>query len=167
MAAALQHLDLDIVWEQWSPPAALIDKDRLKGVPQHGIGRPCKVGKEQIIGLLTALELFVAEGDAARHQRWRAMMETLANGLQGVPGARSVLHGIDSRTRCRSVASDARSGAAALSALDLVIALQNGSPPIQADPLLCDRGIVAFNPMCLQPGEAEIVAAAVRRLLLS
>lgn len=166
MAAALQHLDLDIFWEQWAPPATLIDKDRLKGVPQHGIGRPCKVGKEQIVGLLTALELFVAEGDAARHQRWRGMMETLANGLQGLPGAVVSLHGIGRVDEVPTVTLTLdRDGK--LSALDLVIALQGGSPAIQADPLLCEQGIVAFNPMCLQPGEAEIVAASVRTLLRS
>ena len=164
MAAALQHLDLDIFWEQWSPPPTLIDKDRLKGVPQHGIGRTCKVGKEQIIGLLTALELFVAEGDAVRHQRWRTMMETLANGLQGIPGARIALDDIGNVEEIPTVTLMLEQGR--LSALDLVIALQNGSPPIQADPLLCERGAVAFNPMCLQPGEAEIIAESVRRLLL-
>jgi len=162
MAAALQHLDLDIFWEQWSPPPTLIDKDRLKGVPQHGIGRTCKVGKEQIIGLLTALELFVAEGDAVRHQRWRTMMETLANGLQGIPGARIALDDIGNVEEIPTLMLEQ----GRLSALDLVIALQNGSPPIQADPLLCERGAVAFNPMCLQPGEAEIIAESVRRLLL-
>jgi L-seryl-tRNA(Ser) seleniumtransferase len=166
MAAALQHLDLDIFWEQWSPPATLIDKDRLKGAPQHGIGRTCKVGKEQIVGLLTALELFIAEGDAARHQRWRGMMETLANGLQLIPGAKVTIHGIASVDEVPTVTLTLeRSGK--LSALDLVIALQNGSPAIQADPLLCEQGIVAFNPMCLQPGEAEIIAESVRRLLLA
>jgi L-seryl-tRNA(Ser) seleniumtransferase len=165
MAAALQHLDLDISWEQWSPPATLIDKDRLKGIPQHGIGRPCKVGKEQIVGLLTALELFVAEGDAARHQRWRGMMETLANGLQGSPGA-VALHGVASAEDVPTVTLTLPRNSR-LSALDLVIALQNGSPAIQVDPLLCDQGIVTFNPMCLQPGEVEIVAASVRRLLLA
>ena len=164
MAAALQHLDLDVSWEQWSPPPTLIDKGRLNGVPQHGIGRPCKVGKEQIIGLLTALELFVAEGDAGRHQHWRTMMEVLSNGLQGVPGE-VALHGTGSADEVPSVSLTLGRNSS-LSALDLVIALQNGSPPIQADPLLCDRGIVAFNPMCLQPGEAEVVAAGVRRLLL-
>ncbi|MBA4098771.1 MAG: hypothetical protein C0484_18655 [Rhodospirillum sp.] len=166
MAAALQHLDLDIAWEQWSPPAALIDKDRLKGVPQHGIGRPCKVGKEQIIGLLTALELFVAEGDAARHQRWRAMMETLANGLQGIPGTKVALHGIGSTDEVPTVTLTLERSNR-LPAIDVVIALQSGSPAIQVDPLLCDQGIVAFNPVCLQPGEAETVGAAVRQLLLA
>ena len=164
MAAALQHLDFDIVWEQWSPPPMLIDKGRLKGVPQHGIGRPCKVGKEQIVGLLTALELFVAEGDAARHQRWRAMMETLVSGLHGVPGE-VALRGIESEEEVPVVTLTLARGGR-LSALDLVIALQNGSSPIQIDPLLCEQGTVTFNPMCLQPGEAEIVAASVRRLLI-
>jgi len=166
MAAALQHLDLDIFWEQWSPPVVLIDKGRLKGVPQHGIGRPCKVGKEQIIGVLTALDLFVAEGDAARHQRWRGMMETLANGLQGIPGTKVALHGIASTDEVPSVTLTLERSNR-LPALDLVIALQNGSPAIQADPLLCEQGTVTFNPMCLQPGEEQIVAASVRRLLIS
>ena len=165
MAAALQHLDLDIIWRQWSPPPTLIDKGRLKGAPPHGIGRPCKVGKEQVIGLLTALELFVAEGDAARHDRWRTMMEALANGLQGIPGAKVALHGIASTDEVPTVTLTLERSP--LPALDLVIALQEGSPAIQADPMLCKQGTVTFNPMCLQPGEAEIVAAAVRRLLAS
>ena len=50
MAAALQNLDLDVFYEQWEPPAHFIDKTRLKGLPQHGIGRGCKVGKEEIVG---------------------------------------------------------------------------------------------------------------------
>src|SRR4029453_18098492 len=139
---------------------------RLKGIPQHGIGRPCKVGKEQIIGVLTALELFVAEGDAARHQRWRGMMETLANGLQGIPGAKVALHGIGSTDEVPTVTL-ALERSNRLLALDLVIALQSGSPPNQVDPLLCEQGTVTFNPMCLQPGEAEIVGASVKGLLLA
>ena len=48
------------------PPPELIDKSALPGAPQHGIGRPCKVGKEQIAGLMVALQKFVAESDEAR-----------------------------------------------------------------------------------------------------
>src|SRR5262249_58032760 len=58
MSALLQHLDLDIYWEQWAPPPSLIDKGRLVGEPPHGIGRPCKVGKETGVGLLVALQKF-------------------------------------------------------------------------------------------------------------
>lgn len=133
-------------------------------MPQHGIGRPCKVGKEQIIGLLTALELFVAEGDAARHRRWHTLAEAVADGLRGLPGCQIALEGIDSIEEVPAVALSMPKGGK-VSALDLVIALQNGSPSIQADPILCDRGVVTFSPTCLQPGEPELIAAAVQRLI--
>ena len=165
MAAALQHLDLDIVWEQWSPPA---NADR-QGPAQ---GRAPARHRPALQGRQGADHRPADRPRAVRRRRRRRappalarMMETLANGLQGVPGE-VALHGIGSADEVPSVTLTLGRGSR-LSALDLVIALQNGSPPIQADPLLCDRGIVAFNPMCLQPGEAEIVAAGVRRLLLS
>ena len=67
MCVALQHLDMDVLKPQWNPPESLIDKSILPGAPHHGIGRPCKVGKEQIVGLLTALERFAGEHlDSAR-----------------------------------------------------------------------------------------------------
>ena len=164
MSAALQHLDLDIFWEQWAPPPLLIEKGRLKGVPQHGIGRTAKVGKEQIIGLLTALELFVAEGDGARHRRWLALIEVLAGGLNGLPGASLALTGINNVSEVPMVTLTLASGSP-MSALELVIALQNGTPSIAADPTFCDDGIVTFNSMCLQPGEPERISAAVRQVL--
>ena len=36
----------------------LIEACAMNGSPYHGVGRPCKVGKEEIIGLVTAIELF-------------------------------------------------------------------------------------------------------------
>jgi L-seryl-tRNA(Ser) seleniumtransferase len=164
MAAALQHLDFDVLWDQWSPPPALIDKARLKGVPQHGIGRICKVGKEQVIGLLTALELFTAEGDAARHCRWKALAEAIVAGLDRLPGCTVRLDGIDSAEDVPMVMLSLARGTS-LSALGLVTALQNGTPAIAADPTLHDHGIVILNPICLQPGEPEQIAAGIRRLL--
>ena len=94
-------------------------------------------------------------------------METLADGLQGIPGAKVTLDGIASAEEVPVVTLTLERSPRRQPALDLVIALQNGSPPIQVDPLLCDRGIVTFNPVCLQQGEAEIVAASVRGLLLA
>jgi L-seryl-tRNA(Ser) seleniumtransferase len=60
-SAALQQLDHDTYFEQWSPPASLFDKHKLAGLPASGIGRAAKCGKEEIVGLLTALKLFLAE----------------------------------------------------------------------------------------------------------
>jgi L-seryl-tRNA(Ser) seleniumtransferase len=163
MSAALQHLDLDIFWEQWEPPPTLIDKQRLKGLPQHGIGRTCKAGKEEIVGLLTALDLFVAEGDAARHARWLADAKIIYAGLAGIKGTIANLEGADDIAEIPTVLLKLDS--ARTSAMELVISLQRASPSIHADPSLADRNIVGFNPMCLVPGDAEKVVRGVRALM--
>ena len=80
-AAALQNLDQDILIEQWNPAPALFAGIDLRGLPQHGIGRPCKVGKEQIVGLLIALQRFVEYDHAAQNKRWHGWLQTLATSL--------------------------------------------------------------------------------------
>ena len=161
MAAALQHLDLDVFWDMWDPPATLIDKRRLKGAPQHGIGRSCKAGKEEIAGLLTALRLFIAEGDAARHARWLADCEAVAAALQGL--SVTLTGGDDiAAVPCVVIQPDP----ARLSARDLCLRLQTGDPAIVLDPAGRDQGLVTVNPMCLRPGEARTVGDAIRRALV-
>jgi len=164
MSAALQHLDMDILSDQWQPPAGLIDRHRLKGVPQTGIGRPCKVGRENIVGLLAALELFLAEGDAARHARWLDTANIIVEGLDGLNAATVELVGADDVTQVPLV-EVCLAPSVALSALDLVIALQNGTPSIHVDPAQIDGRIVTINPTCLADGQAELVGPAIRRHL--
>jgi L-seryl-tRNA(Ser) seleniumtransferase len=84
-AAALQHLDQDVFIDLWNPPDSLIDKSKLPGAPHHGLGRPCKVGKEEIVGIITALSLFVSEGDEARSDRWRGIAFHLVELLKSIP----------------------------------------------------------------------------------
>lgn len=160
MAAALQHLDLDIYWDMWEPPYPLIDKSRLKGAPQHGIGRSCKAGKEEIVGLLTALRLFVAEGDAARHARWLKDCETVAAALQGY--LVTITGGNDTGSvPTVEIMLDQQASAAR----DLCLRLEQGDPAIVLDPAQRDKGVAVVNPMCLKPGEAEIVGREIGRAL--
>lgn len=160
MAAALQHLDLDVFWDMWEPPLALIDKWRLKGAPQHGIGRSCKAGKEEIAGLLTALKLFIAEGDAVRHARWLKDCEIVAKALDGF--LVTITGGNDlGAVPCVDITLDPER----MTAADLCLKLQHGVPAIAVDPLQRDRNIVTVNPMCLRPGEAERVGEAIAKAL--
>src|SRR5215211_1714990 len=53
-SVALQHQDMDVRPETWSW-RPLLDSGRLVGVPHQGFGRSMKVGREEIVGLITAL----------------------------------------------------------------------------------------------------------------
>jgi L-seryl-tRNA(Ser) seleniumtransferase len=164
-AAALQHLDLDILFDQWVPPPSLIDKSRLAGAPQHGIGRPCKVGKEEIIGLLTALRLFVDEDPEARRRRWLGLMEALAEALRGLPCAEISVAADAKRAEVPMVQLRLDEARAGMTAMDLIRRLQDGDPSIHASPGRVRDGIVMFGPMCLKEGDPAVIARRLRELL--
>ena len=86
-SAALQMLDMDDHDELWEPPEGLIDRERLRGIPRHGIGRALKVSKEQIAALLTALRLFASGAYDAELPAHRRRLDQVAAALDGLPVA--------------------------------------------------------------------------------
>jgi D-glucosaminate-6-phosphate ammonia-lyase len=159
MSAALQMLDMDVEADQWSPPSAFIDLSMLPGLPRHGIGRSCKAGKEEIIGLLTALELFVAEGDAVRHARWLAELLVIADNLGGQSQAEIIIHGADDITAVPKFELRFADKARALTLAKALL------PAIHVDQSLCRSSSVLFNPIGMADGDAKKIVSAVLRLL--
>ncbi len=161
MSAALQHLDLDIYDDMWNPPKSLIDKRKLKGTPQHGIGRSCKAGKEEIAGMLTALRRFIAEGDAARHRHWLSVLQPIVN--TKLANCEVFIEGEhDSSAVPQLVLTLAGRNS---SAMKVVSALVKGAPPVHVDPSRRDRNQLVINPMCMTLSDAESVAHRLARLL--
>jgi D-glucosaminate-6-phosphate ammonia-lyase len=155
MAAALQHLDMDVFWDMWAPPASLIDRDRLRGAPQHGIGRSCKSGKEEIAGLLTALRRFIAEGDEPRHRRWLEACDAMAGALGQIPGVEVRITGRRDTTSVPLV--EISLDPARWPVTEVCLALQHMTPSIIVDPALRHLNTIVVNPICLKPGEPEII----------
>ncbi len=164
-SAALQHLDLDILPELWNPPADLIDRSRLPGAPQHGIGRPCKVGKEEIVGLLTALRLFVEEDVIKRYQRWLELMLELKRSCGELPHAQIDLISDRKRSGIPIVRLELDEDQSGITAIELIKSLQDGNPAIAANPISVDEGIVIFGPTCLKNGEPTIIGNRLKELL--
>jgi L-seryl-tRNA(Ser) seleniumtransferase len=157
---------MDILQEQWTPPPMLIDKAALPGAPQHGIGRPCKVGKEEIAGLLTALRLFVDETPDTRYSRWLKVVEMIVQATGEMPSAQLIIATDRKRNEIPTVELHLNEETTDWTALDLVIALQNGEPAIQANPSRVNEGIVVFGPTCLKDDEPAIIGQRLRELLL-
>ncbi len=164
-SAALQHLDLDILPELWNPPVDLIDRSRLPGAPQHGIGRPCKVGKEEIVGLLTALRLFVEEDVIKRYQRWLELMLELKRSCGELPHAQIDLISDRKRSGIPIVRLELDEDQSGITAIELIKSLQDGNPAIAANPISVDEGIVIFGPTCLKNGEPTIIGNRLKELL--
>ena len=67
----------------------LIHAASLNHSPNTGIGRGMKVGKEEIVGLVAAMELYLSRDRDAVHETWNNRVRFLVRQLQGIPGLRA------------------------------------------------------------------------------
>jgi L-seryl-tRNA(Ser) seleniumtransferase len=131
--------------------------------PHAGIGRPMKASKEAIVGLLTALELFVTADHQAEWRACRSRSETIARAVGDVPGVRAVVEEDGSRQGPHAVLYlEAEWGG--LSAPAIARALEQGNPPIYVG-TGGYRGELYVVSATLRDGEEEIVARRLRECL--
>src|SRR5581483_1320654 len=69
----------------------LIRAVALNGAPNGAIGRPCKVSKEDIIGLVTALELFLQEDWTIEWNRHLEQAQEIVDAVAGLDGVTATI----------------------------------------------------------------------------
>ncbi|MFN8637841.1 MAG: aminotransferase class V-fold PLP-dependent enzyme [Chloroflexota bacterium] len=155
-SARLQMLDMDVYPEVWRSGRGYLSSGRLPGPPHHGIGRSCKVGKEQVVGLLLALERYLAHDEAAELAAQAARVYRLAEVLDGLRGIRCNL----TRPPCGVPKAEVwiDHELLGISAFDVIEALETGDPAVFVSQGLGPRGGLVINPMTLADGEERIVA---------
>jgi D-glucosaminate-6-phosphate ammonia-lyase len=164
-SALLQQLDLDYRYEEWQPPAPLIDKREFRGVPRHGIGRSCKVGKEQIAGLLAALNRFAAEDDAARNERFARIATSLVEALRHVPALRVRKIADAAHGEMPLVEITISPCAGRPDATQIAARLRTSTPAVHVDSTDADTGTLLLVPTCLRVDDAQAIGAAFEAAL--
>jgi uncharacterized pyridoxal phosphate-dependent enzyme len=127
------------------------------------IGRSQKVGKEEIVGLVKALECYLQEDHEALSKEWQQRLELIASAVSKVPGVttRFFVPDIANHVPHMEIRWDNR-----ISAAPRKIAqdLRNGKPSIV---LSTGEGheVLSLNSFMLQRGEEKIIADAVVAVL--
>lgn len=144
----------------------LIEACAMQGCPhEYGIGRPMKVSKEQIIGLLVALGKFVKRDHKAAFRLWETKVEYIRNELNHLPhvkaerflprkGARPLVI-----PRVRLSLDEKALG---ISTIEVAELLASRDPIIDV-PLY--EGDILINPQCLVDGEERIVIERLKEVL--
>ncbi|MBL8222778.1 MAG: aminotransferase class V-fold PLP-dependent enzyme [Bryobacterales bacterium] len=136
--------------------------------PNNYFARIAKVGKEEVVGLMTALELYLSKDHEAERREWHAMLDRVAAQLKGMPTVKTeyITNNDYSHSPRLSVQWDeAKLG---LSLERMVELLRTGSPSIEAsdmrnfNPPWKGLGIFPYN---LKPGEEMLIAARVKEIL--
>ncbi|MGA8401055.1 MAG: aminotransferase class V-fold PLP-dependent enzyme [Stellaceae bacterium] len=145
----------------------LVEAAWRNGSPHQALGRPMKVSKEDIIGVLAALEVWFGERDeAAERQRWDDDCATIARRVAQIPGVASEVvapAGVDRVPRIKIVWDHDKYP---LDGLALRNRALDGEPRVMLDDNSATENSIAVDPFQLQPGEAEQVGDVVVAALL-
>lgn len=147
--------------------AALIRAARLNASPRHGIGRVAKAGKEDIVGLMVALERFVERDHAAVTARWREQGEFMLAHVRGLSGVEAFYRhdGLEHQTPRVELVIDPATG---IDAHEVVLSLQDGDPRIflfEPNGPSARPNSIVINTYTMRTGEERIVGGAVRAAL--
>lgn len=63
----------------------LVMAARMNTGPHHGFGRGFKVGREEVIGMLTAVEMWFKRDHVAERKEWTARLERIAERVKSIP----------------------------------------------------------------------------------
>jgi uncharacterized pyridoxal phosphate-dependent enzyme len=139
------------------------------------IGRGMKVSKEQIVGMVAAVDWFLSQSDAAMEAEFRRRADRIAAQLKNIPT-------LEPRVVIPNTAANAvphlllrydpqrvkiRPG-------EVVVELRRGTPSIELNPMTgkkngaglpCDENTIVVGVWMLDPGEDLIVARRLREVL--
>ncbi len=161
-SVAAQHLDMHAAEDVWEPAPELVDPSELGGVPRQGIGRSMKVGKEELVGLIRALQLFVEDDHDARIAEWLDRSERIAEKLDAVSGYETSLTADDKTAVAPEVVVSVDPELAGVTATDVVGGLRREEPRVFVGADALPAGEFTVNPMCLTDEEAEY---AIERII--
>ena len=143
----------------------LIEAAAANASPNQFLGRSMKVAKEEIVGVLTALELFVKEDEEAEMRRYGSMAQRVVDALVEVPGLRISVEYDDFDYLIPHAVMRFGKDWRGPSRNQVAEALVKGDPPIYLHQL-GDSDELAVSPFSLQDDELEIVARRLREELL-
>jgi len=154
-AVGLHHQDMDERVGTWPHPGR--SAHTRPDPPRHGIGRGMKVGREQLMGLLAAVERYLA--DPGRDDRpGIAELDAVAAALAGHPAVAVGRHhdaGLDVPVLHLDLT------ATGLPVDEVVRRLATGDPWVALGEEAAWRGVLTVNPMALGEGDGAVLAAAV------
>jgi uncharacterized pyridoxal phosphate-dependent enzyme len=124
------------------------------------LGRSQKVGKEEIVGMVKALESYLNEDHSALSKEWQRRLDAVSAEIIRVPGVRTSFFTPDVANHVPHM-KISWNQKVALTVQDAHNALRNGKPAIVLD---SSESALSMNSFMLQPGEEKIIAAQLVQL---
>ena len=143
----------------------LVEAAWANSAPHRAFGRPMKVGKEDVVGLLTALEIWFARDRAVAFRGWLADLETIAWAVAAVPGCTGEILPPDIGDEQPQLKLHWSRETVGIDGMELRRRLLAGTPRIMLDDMSAGADSIVIEPFSLRSGEAAIVGATIAAAL--
>jgi uncharacterized pyridoxal phosphate-dependent enzyme len=144
----------------------LVDAAFLNGSPNSdSAGRIGKVGKEEIIGLLKAVELYVKKDHKAEWKEWEDRVSGIEKNVAGIRGVETEKFIPEIANQVPHLAIKWDPSVLHLTKDDFVKALREGEPRIEIRPTFPTDPRLEIAVWMLQPGEDRIVGRRCAEIL--
>ena len=141
----------------------LIAAARLNAPPNgNTIGRGLKVNKEEMLGMLAALERYLAIDHTAERRDFDARAETIRSGVATIPGIKAEVFVPEVANHVPHVRISWDAAAKGLTAAEAVNALRAGTPSIGTR---SEGDALVIGVWMMNPGEDKTVARRLRQVL--
>ncbi|WP_176730448.1 aminotransferase class V-fold PLP-dependent enzyme [Devosia insulae] len=145
----------------------LIAGCRRLSAPTQGIGRPMKVGKEELAGMLAAVRYTLEQDEDAILEGYESIVRNWIEDLGGIAGV-TTERGFPSEAGQPHPRAIVHLDAGFSKTRDQVIdELKTGDVWIEVAALADEPNAIALNPQTLTSQEADVVAARLRQVLTS
>jgi L-seryl-tRNA(Ser) seleniumtransferase len=141
----------------------LIAAARLNAPPNGDtVGRGMKVNKEEMLGMLAALELYLSKDHAAEYKDFEKRAETIQKSAATVQGVKAEIFVPEVANHVPHVRITVDAAARGISAADAVKALLDGEPSIGTR---AEGDAIVVGVWMMRSGEDKIVAKRLREVL--
>ena len=140
-----------------------------------GVGRGMKVAKEQIVGMVAAVDWFLDQSDEEMQAEFRRRADRIAGHLKDIPTLQSSIAIPEVANHVPHLLLRYDQKRVKIAPLDVAEQLRKGDPSIELNPstgtkegssgLHSDENTIVVGVWMLQPGEDMIVAKRLRELL--
>jgi L-seryl-tRNA(Ser) seleniumtransferase len=145
----------------------LVNAASANASPNQFLGRGMKVSKEQIIGFLTALEIFVQEDEESEMNEYRRKAQRITDALIEIPGMTvSVEHDEHDFIIPSTLITFDRSWSGRTKE-EILASLACGDPPIQLQSIFLPEDRIAVDPFNVDNEELEVLIRRLREELLN
>ena len=138
------------------------------------VGRGMKVAKEQIVGMVAAVDWLLSRDEAADQKEYRRRADLIASAVKDIPTMKSEIFIPEIANHVPHLILEYDPAVVGITPLEVQKRLQQGRPRIELNPATGTTGrlgthsnenTIVVGTWMLQPGEAEIVSRRLREVL--